>query len=126
MEFLHNFWEESTHTFLYDIHEFFFCFDVCFVGQELGIDGVEYLFVIFKGQILDTRMYHQMEQVQNSALVVAQVVKGGYAILSEFLVVWILFATHTFNHFLANSYWRCQNILSRRLLSKYIPEINME
>lgn len=79
-----------------------------------------------KWQVFDARMDHQVEQVQDEALVVAKIEECLNALLLECLIVLMRIATHGFDHLFADTNRWLQQILPRGVLSEYEPEIDVE
>jgi len=59
-------------------------------------------------------------------MVVPQVVERAHTVLLELFIVGIHVATHPFNHLLADSDGRSEDVLAGRLLAKDEAEVHME
>jgi hypothetical protein len=79
-----------------------------------------------EGQIFDTGMNHQVEEIEDKSLVVPQVQERLDTLFLECLILRVLIASHGIHHLLADTDRRLQDVLCRRILTKYESEIDMK
>lgn len=126
MEFLIDLNEHGVNRLLNDGFELNLGLNVVLGWHELVIHRGEQPLVLGERKVLDARVNHEVEEVEDESLVVPQIEEGLHTLLFEGFVVLVLVAAHRFDHLLADADGRLQHVLARGVLTEDKAKVDVE